>query len=71
MNLVLGERDYTDIDSQAINVLAEDMEIGKEGGEMEAVLEMYKNWSEGRELPFPGSFVKLVRKSGRIYPEFY
>lgn len=71
MNLILGERDYTDIDSQSVCVLSEDMEIAKEGRELEQVLDMYKTWSDGRELPFPGSFVKFMRKENRIYPEFY
>lgn len=47
------------------------MEIAKEGRELEQVLDMYKTWSDGRELPFPGSFVKFMRKENRIYPEFY
>lgn len=47
------------------------MNLDEPGKEQEAVLELYKNWVEGRGLPFPGSFAKLLRKDDVIYPEFY
>jgi hypothetical protein len=71
VNLHLGERDYTDIDSNALSVLCEEMNINEPGPEQESVLELYKKWIEGRGLPFPGSFAKLLKKDKLIYPEFY
>jgi len=47
------------------------MNLEDPGADQDAVLDLYKNWIEGRGLPFPGSFAKLLRKGKVIYPEFY
>ena len=44
------------------------MELEHPDTEQDAVLELYKNWVEGRGLPFPGSFAKLLKKGDVIYP---
>lgn len=70
INSLVGERDYTDVNSCGLMVLTDDLELEKED-EGKQVVEMVKGWSEGAGLGYPGSFAKILRKKDISYPEFY
>lgn len=70
VNTILGERDHTDVNSCSLLVLTDDVDL-RDGEKSKQIVELIKTWSEGTQLPYPGSFAKILTKNLIHYPEFF
>lgn len=60
LGVVVGDRDHTDLNSWSVVALTQ--ELGET--ESELVANYYRLWSEGQQLPMPGSFA-LFKKNDK------
>ena len=56
--VIIGDRDYTDLNSWPLVALSEEPSLVQP----EFVAKMYYDWSDGQKLPMPGSFAMFKKK---------
>jgi hypothetical protein len=59
LGVVIGDRDYTDLNSWSIVALSK--ELSEEDPDF--VAKYYKLWADSQKLPMPGSFALFKRKT--------